>query len=241
MAVSGTHLTSNGSGTNATSYATASITPTANALVLCAVCSELSGVPAVPTVTGCSLTWVEVANCFFDQAGTQSRLTLFRALGTPSTGTLTIDFSGVTQAGCEWSVAEFAGVDTGGTNGSAAIVQSAKTTEPAAGATTSITATLGAGITAGNAAYSAAAWEANEAGSAEGTWTLLGQGTHAGPSAAILSQWINSSSDTSGTISWTTSVLAGSIIVEIKAAAGAATKPLPPRRQPYRFFRGIFR
>lgn len=230
MAIAATHLTTSSSGTNATSYTTASITPTANALVLIAVGQEISGTPAVPAISGAGLTWVEIANCYFDQAGTQSRLTLFRALGaSPTSGALTIDFSGVTQAGCEWSVAEFTGVDTSGTNGSGAIVQSAKTAEPGSAAT-SITATLGSAITAGDAAYSAAAWEANEAGSAEGTWTLLGQSTHAGPSAALLSQWRNASDDNSATTSWTTSALCGAIIVEIKAEAGAAKAPPPPRR-----------
>src|SRR5207247_5843669 len=43
---------------------------------------------------------------------------------------LTIDFGGVTQGGCGWVVDQFTNVDTTGTNGSGAIVQSAKSTEP---------------------------------------------------------------------------------------------------------------
>jgi hypothetical protein len=223
MAISASNLTSNGSGTNATSYTTASISPASNSLILIAVESDLSGTPPKPTISGCSLTWVEVIDCHFDQSGTQHRLTVYRALGaSPTTGTVTIDYGATTATGCTWSIDQFQNVDTTGTNGSGAIVQSAKTTEPASGSTTSITATLGSAITSGNAAYTAATWEAAESGTRESGWTPLATPNHTGPSTSTASSWRNASDDNSATTSWATSSLAGAVIIEIKAGAAGA-------------------
>jgi hypothetical protein len=220
VAISASNLTSGGSGTDATSYTTASITPASNALILCTVENDVSGVPAVPTVSGCSLTWVQIETCYYDQSGTRFRVTMFRALGaSPTSGTLTIDMGGATQGGCGWIVDQFTNTDTTGTNGSGAIVQSAKSAEPDAAAGTNVTATLGSGITSGNAAYTVAAWEANESGTAESGWTGIGASGHTGPSTASKSSWRNDNVDNSGTTSWATSALAGAIIVEIKAGA----------------------
>ena len=79
-------LTSGSSATDATSYATASITPTANKLVLLAVFNRVAaGTANAPTATGCGLTWVQVATSLGTTA--LRRLTLFRALGSaPSAG-----------------------------------------------------------------------------------------------------------------------------------------------------------
>ncbi|MDQ2995457.1 MAG: hypothetical protein M3R61_00155 [Chloroflexota bacterium] len=228
MAMSASNLAGAGDSANLASYATASITPTANALVLIAVENQLSGTPTIPTVTGCGLTWVQISTCLFDNTFTQARITVFRTLGaSPTTGTLTIDFGGVAQSCAGWTVDQFTGVDTTGTDGSGAIVQSAKTAEPAAAATTSVTATLGSAITSGNAAWTAASWEASETGTAEAGWTALGEGTHASPPDTVKSSWRNASDDNSATTSWTTSALAGAIIVEIKD--GAAAPVLAPR------------
>lgn len=80
---------------------------------------------APSSVTGNGLTWVQVATVAFDTAGAiRSTLTLLRALGAaPSAGAVTINFA-ATHHSSSWSVIEFSGVDTGGTDGSAAVVQS---------------------------------------------------------------------------------------------------------------------
>src|SRR5687767_13823040 len=127
MAVTATALTGAMNNVDQSSYATASITPTANRLILCFVQSRASSA-AVPTLTGCGLTWVQVSTGA--NSTTALRLTLFRAMGAaPSTGALTIDFGGQVQANCSWSVVEFDGVDTSGTNGSGAIVQASAINE----------------------------------------------------------------------------------------------------------------
>lgn len=119
-----THRTSAGSTTDGTSFTTASHTPTANALQLLWVESHnASNLNGPPTVTGNSLTWVQVATVAFTTA--VRRLTLFRALGAaPGTGVSTIDFGADAQTSCVWTLVQFAGVDVSGTNGSGAIVQS---------------------------------------------------------------------------------------------------------------------
>src|SRR5262245_28594769 len=54
-------LTAAGSDSTATSYATASISPKPNRLILVYVVSAIAaGTPAAPGLTGCSLTWVQI-------------------------------------------------------------------------------------------------------------------------------------------------------------------------------------
>jgi hypothetical protein len=134
----------------AASYVTSSITPTANRLVLAAVGSDKGSSGAVsPTLSGCGLTWVLVAEV--GTGGPAFVLSVFRALGTPSAGAVTIDYGGVNQASCWWSINEFDGEDLTGTNGSGAVVQSVTNT----GTTTSLTVTLAAFGSANNATYGA--------------------------------------------------------------------------------------
>lgn len=229
MPISATNLVASGNGTNLATYTTASITPAANALILAAIETDIgAGAPSIPTLTGNSLTWVQVIDCYFDQAGTTHRLTVFRAMGeSPTTGAVTIDYAGVTQAGCTWVINQFTGVDTSGTNGSGAIVQSAKTAEPAAAATTSITATLASGITSGNAGWAAACFEVVETPTV--TWTSLGLGSHASPSVSVSTQWTTTAGSTSATATWVTAALAGAIVIEIKDG-GAASGFMTPLR-----------
>lgn len=135
MAFSVTALAGAGDDGNANSYATASISPTANRLVLAFVVNSKGSTPDEPTLSGNGLTWVKVATVTFNTiASPTKRTTLFRAMGaSPSAGAVTIDFGGVNQTGCTWSIFEVADVDTGGTNGSAAVVQSATAQANSAG------------------------------------------------------------------------------------------------------------
>ena len=151
MAITNAILTNGFSTVNASSYNTASITPTANRLILVSVANRIGADTAtLPTLSGNGLTYVQVAT---QLTGTLRRTTLFRAMGaSPTAGAVTIDFGGVTQSHCVWSISEFADVDTSGTNGSGAVVQSNTST---ATSVTKSTVTLSAFGTANNAAYSA--------------------------------------------------------------------------------------
>lgn len=132
MSITPSTLTSAMSTTDAASYATASITPAANRLVLLAIESRIAvgvaGGPQTPTATGCGLTWVTVVvKTGYNGAGTPNRkLTLLRGMGaSPSTGAITIDFNAETQTHCGHSVIEFSDTNQTGTHGSGAIVQTA--------------------------------------------------------------------------------------------------------------------
>lgn len=115
---------------DATSYATgSSYTPSANALVLAMVVNT-AGTAGTPTFSGNNLTWVEIATVPF--LSSQYRLTVFRAMGgAPSAGTGTASFGG-TQTGCIIRVIEFTGVDTSGSDGSGALVQTNSTSNTSA-------------------------------------------------------------------------------------------------------------
>jgi hypothetical protein len=111
------------------SYTTASISPTASRLLLLGVVNFVaSGTAAIPTVTGGGVgTWTEVVTGV-SASGTR-RLTLFRAAtgGSPTSGTLVIDFATATQISCHWGVVEVADCTLTGTNGADGIAQSKAT------------------------------------------------------------------------------------------------------------------
>lgn len=122
-----------------TSTNTASVTNTANALLLLAVgYGDSGGAPAVPSsITGLGLTWVLVDSQA--DSGTNRGHALYRAMGASSTGAITITWGTGTDVGT-WNLQEFRNCDTSGTNGSGAIVQTKKTN---AGSQTSIADTFG--------------------------------------------------------------------------------------------------
>ena len=224
MVISASLLVAASDNVNASSYVTASITPPANQLILAFIGSDNeTGSPGqVPTISGNGLTYVQVATAPY--AGTiGKRITLFRAMGaSPSAGAVTIDFAGVVQNSGDWHIIAFDGVDTGGTNGSAAVVQSATVAEGAAA--TSITVTLAAFGSAENATFGCVAHRANE-GTAPGTgFTELADTAHTADSTGHQSEW-RVDNDTTVDASWVTSAVNAGIAVEIKAAAAAATDP----------------
>lgn len=222
MAVSGTNLTSFQSSTDATSYATASITPTANYLVLASVSSSKATTPDTPTLSGNNLTWVQIATNNFDTAGTQRTVTLFRALGpSPTAGALTASFGGNTQTACTITVDQFSGADTGGTNGSGAIVQSATNAEASQAAAT-FTITLAAFSSANNATYGTAT-NGDAVNFTAGTgFTGLGASGSATPLINTFSEW-RSDNDTTVTFGGAIGYSSGGIAVEIKANPISAT------------------
>jgi hypothetical protein len=105
-------LTTGSSATDANSYNTASITPTADKSVLVAVqARQGAGTPEIPTVSGCGLTWTQVGTYNPPANATNRRNTIFLGIGaSPSTGALTIAFNGVTQSHAMWSVHQLNGV-----------------------------------------------------------------------------------------------------------------------------------
>ena len=108
-------------------FTTASVAPASNRLLLLTVVGRRisGGIPAAPTISGNGLTWVEIDSNAFDTIGTPlQRVTVYRAMGaSPSSGVVTITWpSDVDKS--QWTLTEYIGIDTSGTNGSGAIVQS---------------------------------------------------------------------------------------------------------------------
>lgn len=167
------NLTSGSDIVGGTSFSTASISPSSNALVLIsfAIRNNSTTNPTVTSVTGNGLTWELVNSSNYDD-NSASRRTLFvyRAMGaSPTSGAVTIA-TGETETDVVWSVEEIIGVDTSGTNGAGAVVQSGNnrinTTDPAA---SSLTVTLSAFSSTRNVAFGAFAESGSGAGMSVGT------------------------------------------------------------------------
>lgn len=166
MPVTATNLTANGSTSTASSYNTASITPSSNNLVFAFVKND-GGSQETASLSGNSLTWVQVATVTI---GATARVSLFRALGaSPTGGAVTISF-GANQTSCDWVIDQFANVDTTGTNGSGAVVQSATNSDTST--TTSLTVTLAAFGSINNATYGG--FRSGSAISAGSGFTIVG-------------------------------------------------------------------
>jgi hypothetical protein len=165
-----------------TTAVTSSVTPGANRVVYAAFQSALAAGPAAPTgVTGNGLTWVQVDTLPFHTSNAR-RISVFRAMGaSPTAGAITATW-GINQTAKLWSVVECDGVDTTGTNGSGATVQSVTTTGTAVTTVTNTLAALAAptsvhlaftGLSIGNSiAPDADFVELTDVNTATGTSTL---------------------------------------------------------------------
>lgn len=157
MAVAGLNILVNQNTAGASSYTTASFTPSVNTLYLATVVTRtgITADPNQPTCTGAGLTWVVVSSIVFDTtSSSRRRITVFRALGIGSIGALTFDYATQAQTINVWSIDAFTGINTSGTNGSGAIVQAV----PAKDETLTPTAfavTLAAFSNASNATFGA--------------------------------------------------------------------------------------
>lgn len=202
---------SNGSGNDSTNtvFTTSSVSPTTGRLILFQVTSAPSGASESPVITGLGLTWVEVGHTA-DFGLAAHRTTLYRAMGTVTPGTVTITFGG-SQDDCVWTMAQFTGMDTSGTNGSGAVAQYAVNT---AAPSTSLTCTTAATLFSGSAMFGSFAIIGTSLTETAGSgFTILNSGNEGVYTRA---QEFKASSDTTVDITWTGSKYAGGVAVEIK-------------------------
>lgn len=147
MAITATLLTEGADTTDGTSYATVSVTLTANRLYLLFLGigdAAAGGADEAPSsVTSTGATWVQIA---FDQRGTSSQAhAVFRTMvASNQTGAITVTFTNAQDA-LTWHVVEVNGIDTSGTNGSGAVA------EVVTGEGTSTGSIALTGVTSGNA------------------------------------------------------------------------------------------
>ena len=214
MAISASLLTNGNSGTNSSTVTTATFSPTPNALVLVAVSNKGSGAAtADPTASGLGLTWLPIGTGpeVFGTGANWEKLTVFRSMATGSTtGTITFDSTDVSTE-WHWRIYEFTGVDTRGSNGDFAIVQ---TEQNSANAQNSVSITLSAFEHPDNATYGAFGWTEPETGTVGSGFT--GGSDNASEGAATLAQY-KLSNDTTVDASWTTLSIWAGFAVEIRA------------------------
>lgn len=127
MALAITQLTQASQGGTATSFATASVSPTSGGAVLLAVAMRSNDLASmageVPTVSGNGLTWAQVGTTLLYDASSRMLFAVFKGTGTASAGVITLStVSGRSLNVCIYEVAEVTG------QGSNVVVQSARAT-----------------------------------------------------------------------------------------------------------------
>lgn len=227
MAVACSNLTTGADTDGGSSSTTASITPGSNRLVLLTIDQRtgISSDPNQPTATGNSLTWVVVNSIVYDTtSSSRKRVTVFRAMGaSPTSGAVTIDFGGQANTDVHWTIDECTGMDTSGTNGSGAIVQSVAEKDETGTAATLVVDLAAFGST-GNATFGGFGLS-SETGYAVGSgFTLKGTANSFAGSARVISEF---RADNDPTVDITmTSSLVGGIGIEIKVATASLVKTL---------------
>lgn len=218
MAISITNKIAEDSGViSAASYTTTATLAAANNRLYIAV-GVLKDGGSVSSVTGAGLSWVKIAEA---TDGSTIYVCAFRALVTSgaTTASITYNFSG-SKSRVFCHVHEVTGMNTSGTNGSGAIVQS--NTNNTAGAT-NLAVSLSAFAGSTNAAFGCNAHRTNEVtnpDSAPGAYTELADVAASGTGTE--SQW-RIGSDTSVNATWATSSAAAAVAFEIAIATVTGT------------------
>lgn len=206
----------NGDGGSGSSFATASKTWVLNRMYYISVMTYLSGgsVLAPTSVTGSTLVKGQAT-----AGGTITRADVYRFLGDGSTGTKTIDYSGVTQSRCQWAIDEVTGMDITGTNGSGSVVQSTSDSN--------ISSTLSATLAAFGDAVNNAAWAFGFNNGANAETVKAGYTLTATNSGfLVLANEYLVGQDTAPNMTQAGSSAWSFIALEIKAAGGGGASPL---------------
>lgn len=198
---------------------TGSVTPGANSLVVAAkVVANSGGDPShLAPGNAWGVVWVQIGTTI-DAPGGLIGISLWRGMATsPTAGTVTWSDEGADSGSC-LSIVQFSGVDTSGSQGSGAIVQS-KTAA-------SNTVTLNSAIIAGNATFGGFAGSGTlmVPGSGYTQLHLLANGTDAGD----MTEWRADGNTVVAANAFATAVAA----LEIKAAAASAF-PYPQSIGPF--------
>jgi hypothetical protein len=205
---------------DASSYSFPSITASNNRLYVAFVStSSASGgtAPAATGVSGAGLTFTQIGTPGgVLYSGTLRRIQAWRALvaSGATTGSIAISLD-ATSTGMDAVLLEFDGVNTSGTNGSGAIVQSA--TNNATGAT-ALTVTLAAFGSSSNRPVAFFNHRESEATTEKPGYTELDDGVHAAPVAGAECEWHATTADTTPSASWATAIAVGGFALEVRAA-----------------------
>lgn len=203
--------------TDSTTFTTGTFTPTANRLQVLDIVAQRAVAEEPTSVTGCGLTWVKVTPSGTNPVGlggaTTRYLTRWRALGpSPTNGALTITFANA-MTSCAWAWNEVSGMDTSGTNGSGAFVQTVG--KASAGNVTTLDGTLAAFEHANNVHLCVVALNTTATVTPDADFAELGDDSEASNPITIETQWAVNQLVCDATFA---SANAGTISSEIKAA-----------------------
>ncbi len=217
VAITQTLLTSGFNAVNQRVYTTAPIAPAPQSLVTVAVLMRRSSGALSPSIAGGGMAaWETVASLDFDTQGTPTkRLTIFRALSaSPGSGPITITFSS-SVSNVQWIVSQWDGVETSGTNGSGAVVQSGTGRSDAA---TSLAVSLTPFSVANDVAYGVVGVAKNGPVITPASGFTEIAETSSGESSALQAEWATTQHTVGA--SWTSLTKAAILAVEIRAGTG---------------------
>jgi hypothetical protein len=183
--------------------------------------------PSATSVAGAGLAFTEIGSpggvLYSGRTGAR-RIQAWRALASAgaTSGSITINLD-ATSTSMDAVLLEVSGVDTSGTNGSGAIVQSASSK---AKNVTSLSVPLAAFGSPDNRPLAFFSHRAAEATTEEPGHTELDDATHGAPSTGAQSAWHSGAADASPSASWLTAAHAGGFAVELRRASIA-----PPSNQ----------
>lgn len=212
-------------GADAASYSNTSWTPPTTGLILLAIYSaKATAADVVNTVTGNSLTWVNLKSVTYGTSNIK-RLTLFGADATgATTGATTVDFNALVQIGCNMSFFQATGVDLSGgvaVGAGKAVIQAVSAINSTG---TTGTVTLATATSANNRPISVWGTNANEALVPRASWTEMDSIGGTAPTRSLETQARSDAMETTATATWTTSGPWGGIAAELNAAsAGGVT------------------
>jgi uncharacterized protein YjiK len=178
----------------------------------------LGTAPAATSVAGAGLTFTEIGvpgGFVYSGSPGVRRMQAWRALVSSgaASGSVAVTLNGA-STGLDAVLLQFAGMDTSGTNGSGAIVQSG--INKASGAT-SLTVGLSSFSSAANRPVAFFNHRVTEPTTPEAGYTELDDASHGTPSAGAQCQWHASAADATPSASWATAADVGGFAIEVKA------------------------
>jgi hypothetical protein len=174
------NLTTAGSSTDATSYTTASVTaPSSNLILIWVYSIRSAATPNTPIITGTGLTDITEVGSSLDHNSLR-KISLFKAYGTGTAGTIGINFSGQTQTGCTWSVVQVVG----------ATDISQFDTEATTANATSLTSTLGTFSSTDHITIAGFGYPLNSNIGSPGDYFIdIGEQNQGSPNQAMITMW----------------------------------------------------
>lgn len=226
MAITQATIIDEANATNASSYvfpAAGSITPVANRLYLLGITFSGTSLRTATISTTTGLVFQLVTEITYDTvAAPTNRLAVYRAMRSSGlgAGTITVTTSGAVSH-CVCALHEFDGVNTGGTDGSSAVVQSA-TARGDSGSSYAVTLAAFGGTD--NASFLAVSTADDVNITAEAGHTELTNTSPGTEAIALYTQWRNPhGSDTTPSATCATAENWGAVALEIAAAAAGGT------------------